>query len=212
MKDMPFFTTSYGVASLTLKEIPYSKKAYIRIQQAIDPGKLICECCEFCRAVGAEHIFATGDSSLVNYEFHTSVLRMSCRKVMLPLTDVSPQPVTQQTMQQWIDIYNARMIDVPNASYMTLSDGKKICDDQIGYFVIREDVLLGIGVASGNEVRAVVSVVPGGGRDVLLSLCQVLDTDIVEVEVASENTKAMRLYEGLGFEKTAEISSWYKIL
>ena len=39
MKDIPFFTTDYGVAGLILKEVPYKKEAYIRILEA-QPGFL----------------------------------------------------------------------------------------------------------------------------------------------------------------------------
>jgi len=32
MRDIPVFTTQYGVASLVLKEIPYKKRAHITLQ------------------------------------------------------------------------------------------------------------------------------------------------------------------------------------
>ena len=37
MRDMPFFETEYGVASLVLKEIPYQEVAYITILDAWEP-------------------------------------------------------------------------------------------------------------------------------------------------------------------------------
>ena len=39
MRDFPIFSTETGVSSLTLKEIPYKKQAYIRIQD-VQPGAL----------------------------------------------------------------------------------------------------------------------------------------------------------------------------
>ena len=33
MRDFPFFTTEYGVSSLSLKEVPYRQEAYIRIRE-----------------------------------------------------------------------------------------------------------------------------------------------------------------------------------
>ena len=62
MRDFPIFSTETGVSSLTLKEIPYKKQAYIRIQD-VQPGTLqehLRECVQFCKAAGAEHIFAAG--------------------------------------------------------------------------------------------------------------------------------------------------------
>ena len=37
MRDFPIFTTEYGVSSLTLKEIPYKKQAFICIRD-VQPG------------------------------------------------------------------------------------------------------------------------------------------------------------------------------
>ena len=41
MKDFPVFSTSYGVASLILKEIPYRQEAYIHIQSTLEPEQLL---------------------------------------------------------------------------------------------------------------------------------------------------------------------------
>ena len=52
MKDIPVFTTEFGVASLILKEIPYRREAYIRIQTTQQPQELLKECISFCRMCG----------------------------------------------------------------------------------------------------------------------------------------------------------------
>jgi hypothetical protein len=64
MKNLPFFTTEHGVAALTLKEIPYQGKAYIKILETQDPEKLLEECVDFCCVIGAEEIFASGHPAL----------------------------------------------------------------------------------------------------------------------------------------------------
>ena len=56
MKDLPMFTTQNGVASLTLREIPYQQTAYIKLQATQQPKELLEECVGFCRAVGAEKV------------------------------------------------------------------------------------------------------------------------------------------------------------
>ena len=43
MKDFPVFPTSHGAASLTLKEIPYRREAYIKIQSTQEPELLLEE-------------------------------------------------------------------------------------------------------------------------------------------------------------------------
>ena len=59
------FTTSSGVASLILQEIPYRPEAYVRIRSCSDLGGLLDECVSFCKAVGAERIYATGHEGLL---------------------------------------------------------------------------------------------------------------------------------------------------
>lgn len=211
MRDIPVLTTSSGVASLTLKEIPYKGIAYIRLQDTLEPEFLLKECVDFCRMAGAEHVYATGHEILRRYPLHTAVIQMSCARDCLPQTDAALFPVLDNTLQEWMDIYNRTMENVPNSATMTIGDGQDLLKTGDGYFVHRDDVLLGIGKASCNKIDVVVSLIPGSGRDVLLALCNALADDRVTVEVASANTRAIHLYQRLGFIQTAEIARWYKI-
>ena len=76
MRDIPVFTTEYGVASLVLREIPYRQEAYICIQSSCQPGQLLAECIGFCRACGAEKIYARNHEILGKYPLHTSIIKM----------------------------------------------------------------------------------------------------------------------------------------
>lgn len=212
MRDIPVFITDTGVASLTLKEIPYSAEAYIRFQDTREPEALLKECCDFCIAAGAQRIYASGHAILEQYPFHTSVWRMSRLRDGFPETDTALFPVQPQTLEQWRTLYNEKMRDVPNSSYMTLVDAKKLIERGSGYFVHRGDSLLGIGIATGEQIDTVIAAVPGAGRDVLLALNHALSGERITVEVASANTRAIQLYKRLGFLKTAELSHWYRIL
>ena len=60
MRNIPVFTTEYGVGSLILREIPYRQEAYIRIQDTKEPEAFLGECVDFCKAAGAERIYGTG--------------------------------------------------------------------------------------------------------------------------------------------------------
>lgn len=212
MRDMPMFTTSNGLASLTLREIPYKKVAYIRVQDTLDPEELLRECCDFCKAVGAEHIYATGHSVLETFPLHTEIWEMRCLREILSDTDVALFPLQQETLEQWRTFYNEKMQSVPNARYMTQTDAQALLTSGKGYFVHRDNKLLGIGIASGDKVEAVVSAFPGAGRDVLLALNHALSGDQIKLEVASENRRAVCFYEKLGFIKTDIIETWYQIL
>lgn len=211
MRDIPLFTTDFGVAALTLSEVPYKAEAYIRILSASEPNALLQECCQFCKAVGAEHIYATGHNVLDAYPVHTAIWKMRCSRENLADTDAALFPVQEQNMEYWRQIYNTNMRNIPNAATMTAAKAAELLSKGNAYFVHRDQQLLGIGVASGETVEAIISVVKGAGETVLLALNHALSGDCVEVEVASENLRAVNLYHRLGFFKAEEISKWYKI-
>ena len=209
MRDIPMFTTEYGVASLILREIPYRKEAYIRIHDAAKPDEFLKECVTFCCMAGAKKVFATGHKYLLSYALHTAVWKM-CRSMNgLPETTAMTIPVTEGKLEEWRQIYNDAMADVANASYMDRLDAERMLQSGEGYFVHSNGELLGIGKVSGDTIQAIVSLVRGAGQDVLLALTHALFSEQVYLEVASSNVRAVRLYERLGFVKTAELTEWY---
>ncbi len=212
VKDFPVFSTQNGVGSLILKEIPYRQTAYIRISDSQTPDIFLEECVSFCKTVGAEHIYATGHDHLQAWPLHTAILQMQILRCQLPDTDAALFPVTEQTLAQWRELYNRRMMTVPNAAYMTEAEGQEMLSRGEGYFIHRGKTLLGIGMASGNRLQAVASAVPGAGRDCVLALSHALSGETVELDVAAANVPAMELYERLGFVPCKELSRWYKIL
>lgn len=211
MKNLPIFTTENGAASLILREIPYREVAYIRIHSSERPRELARECAAFCRACGAEQVYATGHPALEIFPLYTRILRMSRSLRGLPKGNGSLWPVLPENLEQWREIYNRRMAQVPNSAYMTRSDGEKLLAQGDGYFVHRDGALLGIGRARGDTLLAAASVERGGGRDTVLALCGVLSEDRVVLEAADTNTRAMRLYSSLGFLPAAELSRWYSV-
>lgn len=212
MRDFPLFATDAGIASLTLREIPYTGSAYIRLQKLSDPEQLLNECVDFCVAAGAEHIYATGHTVTEEYPFHTAILQMSRLREGLPETDAALFPLQKSTLEQWRGIYNEKMCSIPNAATMTLTEAEKLLARGNGYFVHRGQKLLGLGIAAGETVDALVATVPGAGQDVLLALSHALTGGRIIVEVASTNTRAVKLYQRLGFVCTQELSAWYQIV
>lgn len=211
MRDIPMFTGEYGVASLFLKEIPYRGRAHIKIQSSLEPEKLLEECIGFCRACGAEWIDAAGHEYLHNYPLITNLSLMTRPLEGLPTMDACLFPMTQDTTQKWLDIYNDRMADIPNAAFMDSRDGKELLQKGSAYFVHKDGVLLGIGVAAGDFIDTVISVKPGAGETVVRSLASILTEDTVRLMVADVNTRAVKLYERLGFVKVKELSRWYLV-
>ncbi len=211
MRDFPVFTTQNGAASIVLREVPYKGEAYITLRDSLLPEALLAECVDFCKAAGAEKIYATGHDLSEKYPLHTAVVKMQQLRGNLPEGDGCLFPVTEQTAEQWRSIYNEKMQPVPNASTMTREDMKNHISRGGCYFVHKDDSLLGVGLVSDGKIEAIAACKPGTGETVLLTLCNAMFSETVTVEVASTNIPAMRLYERLGFQKVAEISRWYDV-
>lgn len=212
MKNFPFFTTEFGVAALTLREIPYQGKAYIKILDTQEPEHLLKECVNFCRMVGADEVFASGHPYLEVYPLHTALWHMRCCRDSIGSTDVALWPVQPETVSKFRSIYNEKVKKLPNSVWLDDTEEKNMLKSGEGYFVHRNGELLGIGRVLGDEIRFVASVHPGAGADVVRALSNAIVGETVVLEVASVNQKAIDLYSRLGFIKTAELSCWYKII
>ena len=209
MKDIPIFDTQYGVGSLALAEVSYRQEAYITIGAVTDLTLFLEEAAGFCRAVGAESVYATGHPDLEKYPLYNIVLLLSAAKSKLSTTDATLIAVTEESWAQWQDLYNEKFRKVPNAVTITGKDMQNLLGSC--YFVYRGEMLVGIGKADGNRIGAIAAFVPGAGRDVVLALAHSLQSDKVTIEVASANPKAYDLYKRLGFELEQERIKWFKV-
>ena len=205
------FDTEFGIASLVLKEIPYKGIAYIIIREAWEPENLLKECMSFCRMVGADIICAAGHELLERYPLYTSVYEMRGDAIVDTADLKSLFPVTEVSVTRWREIYNEKMRPIDNAATLTAFDEKRILESGGAYFVHQDGELLGIGWLDDAELLAVASAKPGMGRTVMNTLMSLVEGDMMRLEVASTNEKAIHLYEKLGFLKTREISRWYRL-
>lgn len=211
MRDIPMFPTEYGIAGLVLNQIPYTGQAYVHIHGVADLKGLMDECVGFCVAAGAEQIFASGECDLSDYPLYAHVIKMQRPLEGIGETDACTMPVTEQTLDQWLQLYNEAMARVDNGAYLSVLEGKKLLLEGGCYFVHRDGQLLGIGVAKGDQLPALAATVKGAGRDVVLALCRALGAETVYLEVASTNERALRLYDRLGFLQTGLKCSWYRV-
>ncbi len=210
MRDIPVFTTEYGVASLILREIPYRQEAYICIQSSCQPEQLLAECIGFCRACGAEKIFARNHEFLEKYPLHTAILKMRGITQVDEAKVENLWPVTEKTVTQWRQFMNDRLKDVDNAETLDQQREQEILDRGGAYFVHRNGELLGGGWLVGGELL-LLAAVPGAGERVMHTLMSLQPDQPVELEVASTNVRAIRLYEKSGLVQTGEKCRWYKI-
>lgn len=212
MKDFPMFTTEYGVASLVLREIPYRGEAYITIQDSLEPEKLLEECVSFCRMAGAEKIFARGHAQVEQYPLHCAILEMR-GAVRVDETKVQNLwPVTSENIGKWRALLNERMSGVDNAGTLVQAGEKEILDLGGAYFVHHSGVLLGAGWIADGELMLIAAVQPGAGERVMHTLLSTVTDEDIRLQVASTNVKAIRLYERMGFIRTAELRRWYRVL
>lgn len=209
MKDIPVFDTENGVGSLSLREIPYRGEAYITVGDASDGEAFLKEAADFCVAVGAEKVYATGHSSAEAYPHYNTVLLLAADRDSLEQSDAMLFPVTEETAEKWRSFYNEKFLKVPNAATITGLDMDKIMKSC--YFVHRDGQLIGIGKAEGDRIGAIAAFRPGAGRAVVLALAHALPSDRVTIEVATANPKARTLYERLGFIAVEERIKWYEI-
>ncbi len=214
MRDFPIFTTEYGVSSLVLKEIPYRNEAYIRIRDVQEDffAEHLSECASFCRMCGAERIYAEGNGKLSGYPLYTAVYRMQGTARSEEAKTASLFPVTAETVGQWRSLYNEAMRQVNNAGTLESREEKQIAESGGAYFVHREGQLLGIFWLEGRKLLAVAALQKGAGETVMHTMMSLLEGEPMELEVASTNHRAIRLYERLGFVITAEVSRWYRVL
>lgn len=211
MKDFPVFTTEFGVASLVLREVPYRQEAYIHIQDTQQPEELLRECVSFCRAVGAEKVFARGHAFLESFPLHCVIYEMRGQARVDDGKVEHLWPVTRETIGEWRQMINTRMANVDNAGTLESRGEQEVLDSGGAYFVHHEGQLLGAGWIVGDEILLVVSVLTGAGERVMHTLMSLIPDQTVKLDVVSTNHRAIRLYEKLGFVKIKEKRRWYQV-
>ncbi len=211
MKNIPLFTTCNGAASLTLDQIPYRAEAYVRIRASENAQEFIAECGSFCRAAGAERVYATGHPMLETYPFHTAIYRMCRTLTGGERSDAQLRRVCASDIEQWRQLYNSKMAGVPNAAWLTIAAAQELLASGDAYFVEQNGATIGIGQALGEQIKSLAALMPHTGGAVLDALLTRLRGKQAILEVASSNVRAMRLYEAHGFRVEEELSRWYRI-
>lgn len=211
MKDIPMFTSEYGVASLLLREIPYRQEAYIVMQSALQPEELLQECISFCKMVGAEAVYARNHEVVQGFPLHSIVYRMGGAVCIDEGKIEHLWPVTEETVGSWRKMMNERLKYVDNAATLDKQMEKQILASGGAYFIHRNGALLGAGWIDGEELKLLAAFQKGMGDRVLHTLLSAFNPQRIWLEVASTNTPAIRLYERCGLVKMAEIYRWHRV-
>ena len=216
MKNIPVFTASNGTASLVLREIPVSGKAYVLIRAVWTTVEaLLDECVQFCRMVGAETIFASWETAELPGEHCYDLIAMSCLKAELPQPRqvLEPEPLTPENSEAYLQIYNGCFRSVSGAATYTLRDLKRLYDQDKAWLLRRDGVYAAIAEISeeGLESVAVLPKFRGLGFDLVATVTQMVPSLTVNLRVASDNDRAISLYRRMGFRETGLVSRWWKI-
>lgn len=219
MNNIPVFTSQGGTATLILREIPVSKRAYILLRTVL-PGmaeNLVAECASFCKMCGAEEVFvswADGDLPFLSPAYDIYLLHVS--KSALPEGKlVTLTPMTPENDAIYQRIYNRCFSHVSHAaSYDRGQIARIYREHQRAFLALDEgDRPYGIGELHGDELAAI-AVLPnhrGTGTDLAISLLQLCPGEDLKVTVASDNEAAMGLYEKLGFHLAGVESKWFRV-
>ena len=78
MKDILVFSCPDGIATLILREVPFRGEGYILVRGVFGTLEgLLAECTGFCRAAGAERLFAAGEADFSGYPAAIRILGRS---------------------------------------------------------------------------------------------------------------------------------------
>lgn len=216
MKNIPVFTAVNGTASLILQEIPFSGKAYILIRSVwTTASALLEECCQFCRMAGAEQIFASWGTEDLPGTHSYDLIAMTCEKAALPAPRrlVTLEPLTPENGGDYLAVYNRCFREVPGAATYGQRDLKRLYDTDCAFLVRQDGSAAAVAeiCEEGLEGIAVLPQFRGLGFDLAATVLQMVPSVTVRLKVASTNSRAIALYERLGFVRETIVSRWWKI-
>lgn len=216
MKDIPVFTGAHGIATLVLKEIPWSGCGYVIVRSVWDDAAaFLDECLGFCRACGAEQVYASWENADLPADHAYDMVRMEIKKSELPpLCEIETENLTKENSQAFLEIYNKCFQQVPNAASYSAKDTARLLGEETAYLVRRNGEYAAIAEISreGLEAVAVLPEHKGLGYALTRTVLEKVPSTNIKLKVASTNTRAVRLYERLGFVFGGVLSRWWKLM
>ena len=217
MKNIPMFTSSYGLATLILKEIAWNGRAYVLVRSVWNDqtAALLDECRSFCRAVGAEEIYASWDAEELPAEHAWDMIDMACPKSALPAPrqTVELEQATPETAEDYLRIYNQCFRDVPAAASYDRKSLEPLYGEEMIWLAKVHGQYAAVAEISkeGLEGIAVLPEFRGLGFDLAATVLRMVPSTEVRLKVASTNVRARRLYDRLGFAEVGISRRWYRL-
>lgn len=218
MRNIPIFTAEHGLASLILREIPYSGRAYVLLRSVWNgqTQALLDECRMFCSLAGAEEVYASQDLEDLPADHAYDILELRLPRADLPDLDepVDLEPLNEDNMEEYRDVYNRCFRPVTGATAYDRSDVQRLLGQELAYLVRRDGVCVAVAERS-EQGLAGVAVLPeakGLGYGLTLTVLHQVDAPELCLRVSSDNQRAMNLYRRIGFGGNRITSRWWKIL
>lgn len=202
MRDIPCFSCGDGVATLLLGQVAVSRRAFVMIQAVFTTTQQLLEVCVgFCRAVGAQEVYALGAEALAPYPVYARLMEREAVKDALPRVTAR---VRHTQEEGWLEHYRRSFARVPAAkAFSSVPEG--------ACFVYDGQTQIGLGLLQEGVLAAVASLSPHRGADCVCALAQELGPRIT-LQCAMENAPAMALYDRLGFSRGPIRETWHRVL
>lgn len=205
------------MASLVLREIPYSGAAYVLVRSVWNgqTAALLEECASFCRAAGAQRVYASDGRNDLPGEHAYDMVMLTMQRENLPeLTNPAIlEPISVQNGAEYLAVYNACFRDLPGAASYGKKDLGRLIEHGSGFLTRKNGVCVGVVELEKDELAGI-CVLPefkGLGYDLALTALHRLEHSVVRLKTASTNERALRLYRRLGFGNGTCISRWWLI-
>jgi len=214
MKDIPVFTGAHGVASLILRQIPWSGCGYVIVRGIYgDAAAFLDECLGFCRACGAEEVYANMELQDLPAPHAYDMLRLQRQKAGLPCGSTELEELSKENSEEFLTVFNTCFRPVPNAVAYGKEELRRLLEEETAFLVRRDGRAAAVAEISkqGLEAIAVLPEYRGLGYDLALTVLQMVPSNTISLKVASTNARALALYERLGFVQTEVLSRWWKL-
>ncbi len=216
MKNIPIFTAVNGTASLILQEIPISGKSYVILRSVWTTAEaLLGECFQFCRAAGAETVFASYGTEPLPAAPAYDLIAMTCPRADLPQPRQAVEliPLTPENGGAYLEVYNRCFRQVPGAATYGQRDLQRLYGKNLAWLVRRQDTWAAV-AEIGEEGLEAIGVLPrfrGLGYDLAATVLRLVPADPLRLKVASTNQQALALYGRLGFAAERVVSRWWQV-
>lgn len=215
MQNIPVFTAANGLASLILREIPYSGRSYVMLRSVWNGGvkALVEECAAFCRMAEAETVYVSQDCEELPFPHAYDMVELSCRREDLPplAEPVRLIPLTADRAEQWRAVYNGCFLPIAGAAAYDRREMNRLLKDKTAFWVEQDGMCAAI-VEQKTDGLAAIAVLPefrGMGTAVALTALRQLHAPVLTVRTASTNGPALAMYGRLGFTQTKTVSRWW---